>query len=251
MKNIKAIKKLKKIQEIMLNNPKEAMEIFKTIKIKDIDLEDSYELAMVGADIFYYGNQFDRAIQYYRKALEIPIKNKNEAKCYYNIADCYFEKDNYKLAVENYEKVLSIKSKVDRRTLGKTYFGLGITYLITEEYNKALEYFQKVLKLYCKRPKAGFEKDLYEDSISSHATCYWKLGNIEKSEEYFNKIIKIPNITPWILAKTYAIKAHRLFENKDWENAIEHYKKAISLTDSEENKKDWQECIELCEKELK
>ena len=86
--------------------------------------------------------------------------------------------------------------------------------------------------------------------MHSVATCYWQLGNNAKADEYFNNTVNIKNITPWILAQTYAIKAHRLYENENCKEALEYYKKAIELADSEQNKRDWQIYADFCEEKI-
>jgi len=249
MKNIALVDILEKAGAIMYDNPEEALKMISGIKAKELNPEDFYKLTMMKADIFYHRNKFNQAIRYYKKALVILVQNRNEAECYCHIGGCYYEKSQYSLALSYYKKALSLAEKKDRKTLGEIYHGLAVTYIDIGKYDEALEYYMKIIDLY-RNYETEFEKQQFENAISSVASCYWKLGNEEKSEEYFQEVISIPNITPWILAITYAHKAHRLLENSQWSEALQCYKKAISLTDCEENKKSWRKYIKICEKQL-
>lgn len=249
MKNKELINTLKHVQDIMFDQPDEALKIVNSIKLKELDLEDFYEFAMVVGDILYYADDL-RAIDYYKKALEVPILNKDEAKCYCHIGDCYTDKEEYALAIKNYEKVLQMGDKVDKKILGKTFFGLATVYLRTNNYEKAITFYQKTTELF-ENQQSEPEKVYYENSLSLIGKSYWMIGDIKRSEEYFLKVINITNATPWILAKIHAFKAHRLFENKKWGDALLYYQKAAAITDSKSNKKEWQEYAKVCENELK
>lgn len=252
MKNYKLVQQIKRLKDLLCEDPEKALDRLKELpdinNVKEVDDEDRYEITMILGDANYYNYRFKHAINYFEKALKNSAC-KDKFTCYYRLGDCYFEIDGYKTSVDFYKRALS-KDNIDKKILGQIYHGLVMDYINMHNFRSAISYANKMIRLY-KNFKTELQQELYQSAFSLIATCYWKMGDNKKSEEYFQKTIALPNISSWILAHTYANKAHRLFENKKWEEAIENYKQAISITDSEENKKNWQRYVKLCEKELK
>ncbi|MFA5272055.1 MAG: tetratricopeptide repeat protein, partial [Candidatus Omnitrophota bacterium] len=186
MKNKELIDSLNHAKDIMFTNPNEALRIINSIKIKeeDVGFEDYYKMVMIAADIFYYANNFEKAIEFYNEALTVPVSNKDIAKCYCHIGDCYKENGDYKSAIRNYEKVLLIEIKIDKEILGKTYFGLATAYLDADNYKKTITFCQKVTELF-KNSESEVEKYYHDTALLFIAESYGMLGNNEKSEEYF------------------------------------------------------------------
>ncbi len=249
MKNGVLVDILEKVKVIMHENPREALKIIKSFGTKVISLYDLFTLTMTKADVFYYNYKFSRAIRYYKKALHIGTRdNKDVARCYSRLGDCYWEKHRWKLAIDNYKKALIFKENIDRITLGEIYLGLASTYIDMYKYEEALRYYIEIMNLYENNYETGFEKQLYEYALSSIASCYWKLGDHEKSEEYFQKVISLPAVSSWILATAYTHKAHRLFEKSQWLEALDYYNKAIVLTDFKKDKKILGKYAKMCRK---
>lgn len=247
------IDKLYKIEEIAAVSLNEVAKLAEEIELKkdELDVEDLYNMYITIADAYYYRDHSDEAMDIYTRALKVPAKGKDEARCYCHIAGSFEDKGDYNLAIENCNKVLSMGERnIDKATLGKTYDTLARAFSGMEKYKEAIRYYQKVSNVFA-IPKTTFEKEMYEHAICNIATYYWKVGDNRRSEEYFQKVVDLPDITPSILASAYAIKAHRLYEKRKWAEALECYKKAIALTDNRENKMYWQKYADLCVNELK
>lgn len=249
MRNVELLNKLKRIQEIMYDKPDEAMRILRRIRIRDIDLEDFYEFTVLVADMLYYDSQFDRAIGFYKKALGISVKNKNEAKCYYRIGCSYYEKGIYSKAIKNLEKALKVTS--DKKAIQKIYLWLALAYKDSRSFNNAIKILKKLINLFKEQKDSIEMREGLANAYVDMSICYWRLHDHARSEDYFNRVVNMSKVNLHILAWAYAIKAHRLFEDQNWKEAAEYYEKAIGITDSEENKRDWQENLDYCEEMLK
>jgi len=253
MKNYKLIAKIKGFKTLICNDPKKALAQLKKIpgikNVKEADDEDQYEIAIILGDAYFYNYRFKEAIKYFEQALK-NSSCKDRFICYYRLGDCYFEIDKYRKSVDCYKKALSDKDDISEDILGQIYHGLVMDYMSMNNFSSAISEANKIIQLY-KNSKIELEKELYQSAFSAISTCYWKLGDSEKSEDYFRKTIALPNIAQWILEQTYANKGHRLFKNKQWNEAVTYYKKAIDITDSIKNKRYFKTFIKFCNKELR
>jgi len=251
MKNNNLVQQIKGLRDLLCKDPKEAVKRLKKLpninNIIDADDEDRYEIIMVLGDVNYYNYRFKEAISYFEKALKNP-KCKDKFTCYYRLGDCYFEVGDYNKSIKYYKKALVRKKGITKDVLVKIYHGLAMDNLNMKKANVSLAYYRKIAKL-CKNSQNELQKDLYQNAVYRIATCYWKLGDIKKADKYFKKTLSLPDVAPWILANNYATKGHWLFEGKQYEEAIKHYRKAIEITESEEDKKYWKSYITLCIKE--
>jgi tetratricopeptide (TPR) repeat protein len=129
--------------------------------LKDvIRLDPDYGAAYNNIGMAYRSKgEYDRAIEYYQKALKIDLKklgpeHPNVAALYNNIGLAYGSKGEYDRAIEYYQKAL----KIDLKKLGpehpgtaRVYNNIGEAYDSKGEYDRAIEYFQKALKIGIKR----------------------------------------------------------------------------------------------------
>ena len=252
MKNYKLIQQIKLLKELLVEDPEKALDRLKKLpginNVKESDDEDRYEITMLLGDVYYYNYRFKDAIDFFEKALKNP-KCKDKFTCYYRLGDCCFEADDYYKSIEYYKKALSRKKDISIDTLSKICHGLAMDYLNLKKTKVALTYYKKIVVM-CKKLQNELQIDLHHNAIYRIATCYWKLGDINNADKYFKITLTLPDIAPWILANNYATKGHWLFERKQWKEAIKHYKEAIKIADSKEDKKYWKKYINSCNKAL-
>ena len=174
---------------------------------------------------------FEDAIFFLNRAVELNNKNYNAL---YEIAEWHFEKENYRKAIETYDKLLESKNKYNLASLlGKTqaFHDMIIEsgeYKENEETNKDLdEAFNLIDKVI----------EILGDDIKSVQYKYYKgnlysyKGEIDKAKEEFEKIIKdTKDIDDWLYQRISEFY-YNYAENKD------DYKKSLEYLEKIEDKK--------------
>ena len=108
------------------------------------------------AGVYYAQGEYDKALEYYEKALVIREKvlgkdHPDTATTFNNMALVYRAQGEYDKALEYYEKSREIQEKVlgkDHPSTAITYNNLAGVYLAQGEYDKALEYYEKALEIF-------------------------------------------------------------------------------------------------------
>lgn len=174
---------------------------------------------------------FEDAIFFLNRAVELNNKNYNAL---YEIAEWHFEKENYRKAIETYDKLLESKNKYNLASLlGKTqaFHDMIIEsgeYKENEETNKDLdEAFNLIDKVI----------EILGDDIKSVQYKYYKgnlysyKGEIDKAKEEFEKIIKdTKDIDDWLYQRISEFY-YNYAENKD------DYKKSLEYLEKIKDKK--------------
>ena len=174
---------------------------------------------------------FEDAIFFLNRAVELNNKNYNAL---YEIAEWHFEKENYRKAIETYDKLLESKNKYNLASLlGKTqaFHDMIIEsgeYKENEETNKDLdEAFNLIDKVI----------EILGDDIKSIQYKYYKgnlysyKGEIDKAKEEFEKITKgTKDIYDWLYQRISEFY-YNYAENKD------DYKKSLEYLEKIEDKK--------------
>ena len=188
-----------------------------------------------------YGSKgnYDKAIEYHRKALKIDLKklgpeHPNVAIMYNNLGRAYGSKGNYDKAIKYYRKAL----KIDLKKLGPEhpnvatwYSNLGSAYIHKGNYDKAIKYYRKALKIFLK--KLGPEHPNVAVMHSNLGIAYGNKGDYDKAIEYYRKALKIglkklgpehPNVATWYsnLGRAYGSKGN-------YDKAIKYYRKALKI----------------------
>ena len=174
---------------------------------------------------------FEDAIFFLNRAVELNNKNYNAL---YEIAEWHFEKENYRKAIETYDKLLESKNKYSLASLlGKTqaFHDMIIEsgeYKENEETNKDLdEAFNLIDKVI----------EILGDDIKSVQYKYYKgnlysyKGEIDKAKEEFEKIIKETKVIDDWLYQRISEFYYNYAENKD------DYKKSLEYLEKIKDKK--------------
>lgn len=118
------------------------IEVSQDWRIKSHESADSLEVL---GDSYRLAQDFDQAIQAYKKHLEVGGES---IKAHYHYADLLAQKGELELAFSEFEKILASRPEVLQTTVLKTY----IDHLIqNQQGEKALEKIKEVQK-WCKRP---------------------------------------------------------------------------------------------------
>ena len=137
---------------------------------------------------------FEDAIFFLNRAIELNDKNYSAL---YETAEWYFEKRNYKKAIEIYDKLLAVENKYNLAALfGKTQTLHDMIvesgeYSGSEEQNKnlteAFDLIDKVIKI-LGNDKRSVQYKYYKGNLFSYK------GEIDKAKEEFEKIVEEKNI---------------------------------------------------------
>ncbi|MBN2826218.1 MAG: tetratricopeptide repeat protein [Campylobacterales bacterium] len=179
--------------------------------------EDNYEYNHWYGKILYTLGQYDNALKYYEKSLNIELKNHqkptaNTATAYNQIGGMWHFKGNYPKAIEYYEKSLAIRLKTTREEhpdTATTYNNLGEAYRAKCKYTKAMEYYEKSLAIRLKTTG---------DEHPNTAATYNNLGLVYEARLKYQKAYKYMQKTINIVTKTlpanhpYVIKSKRDLE---------------------------------------
>jgi tetratricopeptide (TPR) repeat protein len=133
-----------------------------------LDWENIY--LEIGILYFYHKTDFDKSLEYYKKAIEASSHYADKAKAYYHIGDLYRHSNRYDFdkAIENYKKAIELKPDY-----AEAYHSIGRIYTYyyfydKHDYGKAIEYFKKAIEL-----NSNFEEarnDLKEAELLNKTT---------------------------------------------------------------------------------
>lgn len=202
---------------------------------------------------------FEDAIFFLNRAVELNNKNYNAL---YEIAEWYFEKENYRKAIETYDKLLESKNKYNLASLlGKTqaFHDMIIEsgeYKENEEINKDLdEAFNLIDKVI----------EILGDDIKSVQYKYYKgnlysyKGEIDKAKEEFEKIIKeTKDIDDWLYQRISEFYYNYAENKDDYKKSLEYLEKIKDKKTSIYNLmifvnyelKNYKRIVEICEEFL-
>jgi len=202
---------------------------------------------------------FEDAIFFLNRAVELNNKNYNAL---YEIAEWHFEKENYRKAIETYDKLLESKNKYNLASLlGKTqaFHDMIIEsgeYKENEETNKYLdEAFNLIDKVI----------EILGDDIKSVQYKYYKgnlysyKGEIDKAKEEFEKIIKdTKDIDDWLYQRISEFYYNYAENKDDYKKSLEYLEKIKDKKNSIYNLvifvnyelKNYKKIVEICEEFL-
>lgn len=147
--------------------------------------------------VYYNLSEYDDALKYYGKALEIRkkvlgAKHPDTANSYNNIGIVYYDLGKYKDALKYYKDALKIQEKVlgeEHPDTATSYNNIGSADCKLGKYDKALDNFTKALKIQ--------EKVLGEEHTDTAMTYHnigsvdRKLGKYDEALEYYDKALEI------------------------------------------------------------
>ncbi|MGV9171479.1 MAG: tetratricopeptide repeat protein [Promethearchaeia archaeon] len=152
-------------------------------------------------------NEFDNAIKYAKKALEL---DENYVTTHFNLANAYDLKGNFEQAKSHYQKAVEL-----RPSFKEAWNNLGIIFQREENFSKALECYEKALEIdqnyaeawyhlgntYRQRAKIDEAKNCYQKATSLnpdhglawlfYGDCYYQQNNYVEALKYFDKAISL------------------------------------------------------------
>ena len=195
-------------------NIKFILELFNSSKLteakKEIDKQiikypnSSILFNIIGA-VLAGQNQFDKAVENYKKAIKI---NPNYAQAYNNLGTVFHQSDKINEAIDNYKKAISLNSD-----FAEAFCNLGNAIRELNKPTDALPYIKKAIKI----------KPDYAEAYNSLGETYQSLRNKKEALDNFEKAIKIkPNY-----AEAYNNLGLALDDLARFDESLLSYNKAI------------------------
>ncbi len=160
----------------------------------------------------------------------------NYGKCNDLLAEIYYQKSDYSLAVYYYEKALYyfIKNQ-DKTAIYNSYMNIGNIYILDEFYKGALTHFMFAKEVL---DESNIDNiDLYKELYSKISECYIRLNQPQKALDFIENINKIDNEDS---AKeevdVLVLKAKNLLSLGKYSESKECFNKALEIIEKEENK---------------
>ncbi|MBQ4421397.1 MAG: tetratricopeptide repeat protein, partial [Bacteroidales bacterium] len=185
-----------------------------------------------------YIADYDKALEYYDKALNIALKfgeiNEMVANLYNNIGCVYDKKGEYDKALTYHTKALDIQKQVlteNHPNIANSYGNIGVVYYNEGEYDNALTYYTKALDILKQVfPENGPDIASLYNNIGG---VYDKKGEYDKALSYFTKALVIrkqvlPENHPNIAASYNNIGT--VYSNKgEYDKALIYHTKALDI----------------------
>ncbi len=167
-------------------------------------------------NVYYEKGDYKRAIENYTKAI---IMNRVYSEAYFNRAMCYYNLKDYNEAIADYTKAIELDPNNPI-----LYNNRGDCFYLKEDFQKALEDYSKAISLNDKYMKAYYNRGLSNACIEQY----------EKAIEDFTQAI---NFSP-DFAQAYLLRGMCYEYLKDYEKAKADLQKALELNPNLEEAKD-------------
>lgn len=198
----------------------------------------STELAMMyraKARCYYYTNWINRCSEYYEYAIEVLSRDEINKKVFFICELAYdFTKENlFDKADKKFKQLEEMirlhNPKLDNTTLYYYYYWRGIGYMFSCCYDTAKKFFEYALH-YASR---NFQK---AGAITNIGYACKMLNNYDAALEYYQKALMYPDDTNILTqASIYNNIAVLYKDKKDYAKALVYVKKAINLSENEDN----------------
>ena len=213
--------------------------ICRLLAVNDNQKESTAKLFYNIAGVYQAQGDYTKALEYYKKALEIREKvlgpeHPDTATVYNNIALVYGGQGDYAKALEYYKKALEIREKVlglKHPDTAATYNNIAGVYWAQGDHAKALEYYKKALEI--REKVLGPEHPDTATTYNDTAGVYQVEGDHTKALEYYKKALEIREKVLGSkhpdTATTYNNIAGVYQAQGDHTKALEYYKKALEI----------------------
>ena len=213
------------------------------------------ELAHLIGDAFFRMEKYEKALPYLNRFFEKGAKPERED--YYQLAYCFYKTKNYSNAIDNYKKVIGKRDSLNQLA----YYQLAHSYLLTSEKQLARNSYEAAAA-------DSFYSDLAEDALFSYAKLSYELAYnpyheaIDAFDKYIQTYPESPRldeafrymVNVYLTTKNYKealvsiekikkrtldmefayqkiayYRAIEFFNDRDYSNAEQLFKKAVSI----------------------
>ena len=215
-------------------DPEKCIEIYR----QAADLAKMLELPLMLAKVYFneaaaHKNKgdFDTAVSFAVKAIEVNFDNGNESEtayCNLELGDIYRMKSDFEKSKECLDKALEIFEKLEDRTgIARAYALLGNIYLIRSDFSRSVEFYEKSLMML---ERLGDHRRM-AGTLSNLGGVYYFTGDYPKAIEQFQKAFTINEKEGnklWMLANL-GNSGNIYYELADYDKALENFNRAFEL----------------------
>ncbi len=230
----------------------QAIEKFKVLLDKEyeLDYEVKHKATSYLAESYCRNNEFDKAVENYKKAVGISNNDDDRVWSLHGIATVYREKGDYIKSEEAFNQALDMAK--DKKYYSKVYFDMGEMYFNSDRKREAFDAFNNALSY---KEYAQYLKD---DKVYV-AEIYWYLGSLIYNSIYdynydFDKVIGFLSKALEYIKKdhgyyydSHITLGHCYLAKENYGKAKEHYNVVHSATSVTEAQKDM---VNKCLKEI-
>ena len=199
---------------------------------------DFFEDEETRADIYYCTgmivyklSDWDAAIDYYQKSLEIRERIGDihgMAATYNNLGLVYADKGEWDTAINYYQKSLEIRERIgDIHGMARTYNNLGMIYYRKSEWDTAINYYQKSLEIF---EKIG---DIHgiSQTYGNLGMVYYRKSEWDAAMDYYQKSLEIKKEIGDIhgISQTYCAIGMVYCRKSEWDTAIKYHEKSLDI----------------------
>lgn len=212
--------------------------------------KERYAIYSYLSELYCRFNEFDKALEIYKKGFEISKNNEEKVWCLCGIASVYRDKGDYRKSEENYKQALNIAK--DKKFLSKINFEMGRMYFDSKHTEEAIEAFNNALNYRAYDPVLRNNKEYIADIFWHLGTLTYHNKNYDKVIEYLSKTVENIGENHVYYCNTHITLGHCYLAKEEYSNARDHYNKALfsSLATKEEINMA-NECLKRIEKEYK
>lgn len=162
---------------------------------------------------FWDKDDYEKAIEYYTKAIEI---NPNNYRAYDLRGYCYDRLKNYELELKDLDKAIEIASKESDPDIAySAYNNRGQFYAQQEKYDLAIQDYTKSIEI-CPDYFIGY---------IARGNCYEKIGETEKAIQDYTELIRLfPNDT-----EAYNKRGAIYYNQQKYDKAVQDFNEAIKI----------------------
>lgn len=224
--------------------------LLKSININDLSPGNLSKLYNSIGNAYENLNEFDMAIKYHEKCLEVYVNYLSECKdeisnIYNNIGGVFYKKENYKKALFYYKKANELAPR-SVKTNSTSYSNLSLVYSGLNDYRNSEKYIIKSIELDLKK---------FGQASSRLGTSWYILGRIyhlqEKNEEAITLFKRSLAILSKLFPKNhpelgilYIFIGHTYSSLNEWDRAIDNYKKSCDIFKHNKNSQSLIHCYE-------
>jgi len=184
--NTIAEKSLRLNKEKSLEYSKEAADLSEQLRFLKGKANSFYSLGR-----YWYGTDFDKALEYFQDALKVSVKIKNKElilKCNNATAIVYSIQGDFFNAISHYQDALKIAEELnDKNKFHSLYNNLAGVHGTLKDFEKALYYSKKALEI----SKENNNKTNIAQANSSIGALYESLNDYDQALIYYQKALEI------------------------------------------------------------
>ncbi len=220
----------------------EAAEYFKRL-IKEYNVpEEGYSAYSHLAEIYAELGEYEDALNYYDKALELSAEKADIVWLTAGLAYVYGLKGDYRQAVRHFNKALGKAGK--GFPTSKIHFDMGRMYSEAEEFDKAHRSFRNALGRLKDDPLLRNNEEFETDIQWYLGTTAFRIGMEKDVTHFLGTVLGKTDYDHYYFANINITMGHLCLMRNDYEKARDYYSNALlSPNASEEETKMAEECL--------